>query len=108
MSVEKAFRALDYKYIAAAVFLVYRQNRQHEIFSYDADADLWVSNSACRDDLFNRVRLQWVACSRKPITLFPYSVDYVCQVYLKVRDLSKEARKKWRLELKQFLPSKEQ
>jgi len=107
MIVEKAFRALDYKYLAAAVMIVHKYNRQHEIFSYDADSVLWVANSACREDLFNRVRLQWVAASRKPITLFPYSTDYVCQVYLKVQGLSQEARKKWRKELKQFLPSKE-
>ncbi len=107
MSLEKSFRALDFKFIAAAMLIVYKQNRQHETFSYDADSDLWIANSACRDDLFDRVRLQWVAAARKPITLFPYSVDYVCQVYLKVRGLTREARKTWRRELKQFLPPKE-
>jgi hypothetical protein len=82
-------KVLAWHPLAIAVLTAFRMDDHQEKFTPKATADVWVSDSALWKDLRDRVRDLWCRYAEQPLTMFPYSEDFVVRVYSWLR-LQKE------------------
>jgi hypothetical protein len=93
---EKFHAHLNWRHIEAAVLDVFYENMASEEQA-DEDcktrADTWGIHSELRRPLWRRVRQHWMRRTAKRLFDFPYSVDFVCQLYFRFRKRNKDELK---------------
>lgn len=90
------FKYLDGRHVVAAVFYVYLDNCVFEGLSKrSANSQAWTLLDELRKDLHDRVRTRWTAISGKDRDWFPYSVEYVCRLYVWIQSLDDEKLAAW-------------
>jgi hypothetical protein len=95
---EKFHAHLNWRHIEAAVLDVFYENIACEQTADDScksQADTWGIHSELRSDLWERTRSFWVNRTTKRQVDFPYSVDFVCQLYFRFRKRNKDELKEY-------------
>jgi hypothetical protein len=97
-NMEKWCRHLHWAYIAQAVLLTLKENRQGK-HNLHPQSDIWVTNSVLRADIYKRTIENWCTVTEMAFTDFGFSEDGVIKIYQRLRKRKESELKEYQEEI---------